>query len=110
MYTQRRAVQALKDMYQAGKITAEEYQQAAATHAGPVWEQALQAEALKTGPSTLGSWATGLKVKETTPSDQEMLRMRQTFLLSLLRGRWRIASISKPKWPSRPNIPGRIPC
>ena len=75
VYTQRRAVQALKDMYQAGKITAEEYQQAAATHAGPVWEQALQAEALKTGPSTLGSWATGLKVKETTPSDQDMLRM-----------------------------------
>lgn len=74
-WERRRIGYALYTLLQEGKITQQQFEDAAYNHSGEAWDMARQREAVKRAPGNLGSYLFGAGFKARDMSDIEIDRM-----------------------------------
>lgn len=76
-WERRRIGYALYTLLQEGKITQQQFEDAAYNHSGEAWDMARQREAVKRAPGNLGSYLFGAGFKARDMSDIEIDRMNR---------------------------------
>ncbi len=77
IWERRRIGYALYTLLQEGKITQQQFEDAAYNHSGEAWDMARQREAVKRAPGNLGSYLFGAGFKARDMSDIEIDRMNR---------------------------------